>query len=147
MVEQLNENPKFHRYATKTLRKFRHRAQTKNRDQLVRFADSLVECARSMVHAANQTNQLQLLSDHDRKRDQEWIEKQNQWRTERSDSPLDTRSVVEKIADKPWFDLIAEGDFFTGSWDLFLDKSDDLLLPSFDAWCPIPRCWEIWWLA
>ncbi|MCA9069044.1 MAG: hypothetical protein KDA84_08985 [Planctomycetaceae bacterium] len=138
VVERLQGNPKFRRYTTATLQSFSRRAQTRQRDQLERFADTLVHCAQVMIHATKQTEQSQILEDRDRNLDQKWIEEQNQARKKHGGSPLDTRSVFEKIAKRPWFDFVNEHDYFAGSWDLFLTNSDPLLTRQFRRMVPNP---------
>ncbi len=138
VVEELQQNPKFRRYAAASERTLSSNSSSPIRDQVIQVADALVAGARAIVSAAQQADTATILADKDAELHQDWIAEENQDRVQRGGRPLDTRCVVEKMTDRPWFDLVAEHDYFAPVGELFLRDPDPLLTRQYRREFPIP---------
>ncbi|MCY2995961.1 MAG: hypothetical protein NTY19_50140 [Planctomycetota bacterium] len=140
VAEDLQKKPRFRRYATAAVDQLAAGTGTTVRRQVESVADAIVECARAMVDFARQTDSLQLLADAVGVLDAAWIREQQARSAAGSDvrSVVDTRSVVEKAAGRPWFDCFAQNEYFAAGWHLYLRNSDALLTRQFRRFEPTP---------
>ncbi|MBN8625097.1 MAG: hypothetical protein J0M17_06400 [Planctomycetes bacterium] len=124
VTEELLNNPAFRRIISAIGQQLFGDDKNERRVQLNGFADALTACAQAMVAAATKFGVLDALADQDRTTDENWLE-------EEFNRHADRRCVVEKMAMRPWFDLVDGDDFWTPRCGLFLRDSDALLTRQF----------------
>ena len=124
VVQDLLDNPAFRRVVLTFVVQLFADKENKRRRQLNEFAEVLADCARTMVAAAKKFGVVDVLSDRDRADDESWL-------AEEFNRKVDRRSVVEKMAQRPWFDLVDAEDIWTPQWGLFLRDPDALLTRQF----------------
>lgn len=120
VVEDLLKNPGFRRRVQQMPEQLFGASSPNRRRRIDALADAMVAEAGTLVEVAREFNLVELLQDQDRALDQAWID------AERG-SGLDARSAIEKLAERPWFDLANPEDFWSPSMDLFLRRPDALL--------------------
>lgn len=120
VVEDLLDNPVFRRRIRELPEQLFKSPSGGQRARINALADALVAEAQALVAAAREFDLLEALADPDRAQDRDWI-------AEQSPHGVDTRSVIEKLAERPWFDLVNPADFWTPSMDLHLRQPDALL--------------------
>ena len=120
VVEDLLDNPVFRRRIRELPEQLFTSPPLDRRARINALADALVAEAQTLVAAAREFNLLETLADQDRAQDQAWI-------AEQSPHGVDTRSVIEKLAERPWFNVVNPADFWTPSMDLHLRRTDALL--------------------
>ncbi len=120
VVEDLNDNPVFRRHVSRVLEQLFTSPPTDLRARINALADSLVSEAQTLVTVARQSDHVDTLADSDWILDHSWLAGQ----TGRS---VDSRSAIEKLAERPWFDVVNPDDFWTPGNDLYLRQPDALL--------------------
>jgi hypothetical protein len=120
VVEDLLDNPVFRRRILEIPKQLFTSPPQDRRARINALADALVVEAQTLVAVAREFDLVETLADHDRARDQDWI-------AEQAGRGVDTRSVIEKLAERPWFDVVNPNDFWTPSMDLYLRQPDALL--------------------
>ncbi len=141
VAEDLQKIRRFQRYATAAIDQLVPGAETPVRRQMESVADAIVECARAMIDFAGKTGTIQKLADVDGALDAAWIQEQKDRAAVRSLDPqsaVDTRCVVEKAAERPWFDCFVQDEYFAAGWHLYLRNSDSLLTRQFRRFEPSP---------
>lgn len=124
VVEDLLENPVFRRRVRAMPEMLFSSPPHDGRTSINALADALVSEAQTLVAAARELNLVEALADQDRAQDQAWID-------EHSAHGIDVRSTIEKLADRPWFDLANPEDLWTPTMDLYLRRPDGLLLRQY----------------
>ena len=124
VVEDLLDNPVF-RSAVRELPEQLFTAATSDRRARINaLADAFVADAQTVVAVAREFDLVETLADHDRALDQAWI-------AEQTTGGIDTRSAIEKLAERPWFNVVSPEDFWTPTLDLHLIRPDPLLTRQF----------------
>lgn len=124
VVEDLTDNPVFRRTVTAVPEQLCTRSPGAQRAQVNSLAAALVVCAQTFVDAAREFNVLDVLSDQDCVQDKGWL-------AEEQHRNIDARNVIEKIAERPWFDVVSPEDFWAPTAHLYLGQSDPLLTRQF----------------
>jgi len=120
VVEDLLDNPVFRRRIREIPKQLFTSPPQHRRASIDALADALVAEAQALVAVAHEFELIETLADHDRARDQGWI-------AEQANRRVDTRSVIEKLAERPWFNVVNPDDFWNPTLDLHLKHSDPLL--------------------
>lgn len=120
VVEDLLNNPVFRRHVREMPEQLFASPPSDRRLRIDAFAAALVAEAQTLVTVAREFNLVEALADHDRDLDEAWI-------AEEAGHGIDTRSTIEKLAERPWFDMANREDVWTPSMDLFLRRPDALL--------------------
>lgn len=122
VVEDLFDRPLYRRRVLEVPAQLFTAPPGDRRVRVTSCAEALVSDAQTQVAVAGQFKLVGLLADHDRDQDLSWIAEQ---------ASVDTRTAVEKLAERPWFDLVKPQDFWAPSFDLYLRRSDPLLTRQF----------------
>jgi len=120
VVEDLLGNPGFRRPVLGLAERLFSPAPSVWRVRVESLADALAAEARTLVAAAREFDLIQAIADQDRDLDEDWIKN-------KAPQNADTRSVIEKLSERPWFDMANSADFWTPSMDLYLRQPDALL--------------------
>ncbi len=124
VVEDLLDNPIFRGRIREIPEQLFTSPPQVRRARINALADALVAEAQALVAAAKEFDLLETLADQDRAQDQAWIAKQ-------AGHSVDSRSVIEKLAERPWFNVVNPDDFWTPTFDLHLTHSDPLLTQQY----------------
>lgn len=124
VVEDLLDHPVYRRRVLEIPAQLFTSPAGNRRARINSCADGLVADAQTLVAVAREFGRAELLADQDRQQDEAWI-------AEQSAAGLDLRGTIEKLAERPWFDMVNPEDFWTPTLDLNLRCSDALLTRQF----------------
>jgi hypothetical protein len=140
VVADLQGIPAFRRYAKFGLSQLAAESDTLERLQVVALDDALVDCAAATVELGRQDEFKHLLADRDP------LEELNEKKSGISSAPSlregllkrkhDPRSIVERMADRPWFSLVMDLDFPVLNKHLFVQVDSSSLDEAFGKFRP-----------
>ena len=139
VVADLQRNPKFRKFVKFGIGRLAAETDTPERMQVVAVADALVDYAAAIVAVGRQHGFQDLMTDQtplDELNQRPYGPSSPQSGAEKPHSQQDRRYIVEKMADRPWFDLVMDLDFPCINEHLFLQVDDSSLDEAFAKFSP-----------
>ena len=139
VVADLQQNPQFKRFVKFGISRLAAETDTPERLQVVAVADALADYATAIVAVGRQDAFRDLMTDRtplEELNHRQYGSSSPQPAAKELHRQRDRRCIVEKMADRPWFDLVMDLDFPCVNEHLFLQVDDSSLDEAFAKFCP-----------